>query len=206
MADSSASRKSAAAAAAAAKSRQAARGGEGGSRKLIVSMLLLICCCGAGYFTWSTLQLLEGADDALQTVSMPQPPDPAAEVEKTEITTAEEGLNNLSTSSTRAMQTALLAETQNRSPIDLPLTLVVSYPTPGPGPIEIPIEPEPPSLTVVAVMITDTDSAALISVDGERDILVRKGTKFSEGTATITKIDAKGVTFKWRKKNYQVTL
>jgi hypothetical protein len=136
---------------------------------------------------------------------MPQPPDPTAEVEKNEIATAEEGLNNLSTSSTRAMQTALMAETQNRLPVDLPVTLVTTY---SAGPIidEIPVEPEPPSLTVVAVMITDTDSAALINVDGEQDILVRKGTKFSEGTATITKIDSKGVTFTWRRKNYQVTL
>ena len=205
MADSSASRKSAAAAAAAAKSRQAARGGEGGSRKLLLSLLLLICCGAAGYFTWSTLQLLQSADDSLQTFMMPQPPDPAAEVEKNEIATAEEGLNNLSTSSTRAMQTALMAETQSRLPVDVPTTLVAEALV-IPGTEEIIIEPEPPSLTVVAVMITDTDSAALINVDGEQDILVRKGTKFSEGTATITKIDAKGVTFTWRKKSYQVTL
>jgi hypothetical protein len=205
MADSSASRKSAAAAVAAAKSRQAAKGGEDNSRKLMLSMLLLVCCCGAGYFTWSTRQLVRNADDALETVSQPQPPDPVAEAEKNEIATAEEGLNNLSTSSTRAMQTALMAETQGRLPLDLPMTLVVSTPVVV-GIDEIPIEPEPPSLTVVAVMITDTDSAALVSVDGEQDILVRKGTKFSEGTATITKIDAKGVTFTWRKKSYQITL
>jgi hypothetical protein len=200
MADSSASRKSAAAA---AKSRQAARGGDGGSRKLILSVLLFICCCGAGYFTWSTLQLLQSADDALQIFEMPQPPDPAAEVEKKEIATAEEGLNNLSTSSTRAMQTALMAETQGRLPLGS-----LTQPSLEPEPVfgEIPIEPEPPSLTVVAIMITDADSAALINVDGEQDILVRKGTKFSEGTATITKIDAKGVTFTWRRKSYQITL
>jgi hypothetical protein len=168
-------------------------------------MLLLVCCCGAGYFTWSTLQLIQDADDVLQTVSMPQPPDPTAEAEKNEITTAEEGLNNLSTSSTRAMQTALLAETQSKLPLDLPVTLIATVPVPN-YPDEIVIEPEPPSLTVVAVMITDTDSAALVTVDGEQDILVRKGTKFSEGTATITKIDAKGVTFTWRRKSYQVTL
>jgi hypothetical protein len=151
------------------------------------------------------MQLIQSADDALQNVSMPQPPDPATEGEKNDIATAEEGLHNLSTSSMRAMQTALMAETQGRLPLDLPVTLVVTTPVfvePG----EIPVEPEPPSLTVVAVMITDTDSAALVSVDGEQDILVRKGTKFSEGTATITKIDAKGVTFTWRKKSYQSTL
>jgi hypothetical protein len=150
------------------------------------------------------LQLLQSADDVLQVALMPQPPDPEAEVEKNEIVTAEEGLNNLSTASTRAMQTALLAETQNRFPLDIPATL---GPSAQPDPVlgEIVIEPDPPSLTVVAVMITDTDSAALINVDGEQDILVRKGTKFSEGTATITKIEAKGVTFTWRKKSYQVT-
>jgi hypothetical protein len=172
---------------------------------MMLSLLLLVCCCGAGYFTWSTLQLLQNADDALQIVSMSQPPDPAAEVEKEEITTAEEGLNNLSRSSTRAMQTALLAETQNRLPLG-PQEELAPGPALGPDPDPIFIEPEPPSLTVVAVMITDTDSAALVSVDGDQDILVRKGAKFSEGTATITKIDAKGVTFTWRRKSYQITL
>ena len=199
MADSPASRKSAA-----TKNRQTAKGGESDSRKLLLSLVLFVCCCGAGYFTWSTLQLLQGADDALQIVAMPQAPDPAAEVEKGEIATAEEGLNDLSQSSTRAMQTALMAETQSRFPLDQPETLVAKAPIIVQ--YEPVIEPEPPSLTVVAVMITDTDSAALVSVDGEQDILVRKGTKFSEGTATITKIDAKGVTFTWRRKNYQVTL
>jgi hypothetical protein len=151
------------------------------------------------------MQLLQNADDALQIVAMPQPPDPAAEVEKNEIDTAEEGLSNLSRSSTRAMQTALLAETQNRHPLApsaalAPVTPVID------GGVEIVMEPEPPSVTVVAVMITDTDSAALVNVDGDQDILVRKGAKFSEGTATITKIDAKGVTFTWRRKSYQITL
>ena len=202
MADSSVSRKSAAAA---PKGRQSTRGGEANSRKLLLSLLLLVCCCGAGYFTWSTLQLLQGADDALQLASMPQPPDPAAEVEKAEIEAAEDGLNNLSTSSTRAMQIALMAETIRRDPIAQPTTLVETRQVVD-GIEEIPVEPEPPSLTVVAVMITDTDSAALVNVDGGQDILVRKGTKFFEGTATITKIDAKGVTFTWRKKSYQVTL
>jgi hypothetical protein len=202
MADSPASRKSAAAA---AKSRQVARGGEGSSRKLILSMLLFLCCCFAGYFTWGTLQLLQHADDALQSVLTPQEPDSSAEDEKNEVAMAEKGLNNLSQASTRAMQTALMAETQNRHPVDLPVALVAAAPivtTIG----EIPAAPDPPSLVVIAVMITDTDSAALVSVDGDQDILVRKGTKFSEGKAAITKIDAKGVTFTWRKKSYRAAL
>ncbi|MDR3165718.1 MAG: hypothetical protein LBU13_09075 [Synergistaceae bacterium] len=202
MADSPASRKSAAVA---PKSRQAAKGGDGSSRKLLLSLVLFICCCGAGYFTWDTRQLIQNADDALHTSSMTQPPDPAAEAEKNEIATAEDGMNNLSKASTRAMQTALMAETQSRHPLDLSTALVAAAPVVRVTE-EIFIEPEPPSLTVVAVMITDTDRTALVNVDGEQELLVRKGSKFFGGKATITKIDAKGVTFQWRKKNYQVTL
>jgi hypothetical protein len=200
MADSSVLRKSASAV---SKNRQAARNGEGSSRKVMLSALLFICCCGAGYFTWSASRLLQSADDALRTVSASQQPDTAAEEEKNEIAAVEEGLNNLSKSSARAMQTALIAETRNSLPLGLPTALAATAPAVT---AKMVTAPEPPLVTVVAVMLTDTDSAALIDVDDEREILVREGVRFSEGKATITKIDAKGVTFTWRKKSYQVTL
>ena len=66
-------------------------------------------------------------------------------------------------------------------------------------------EPDPPTMRVKAVMITDSDSVAIVDVDAidgsETGLLVRRGSKFSGGTARVTKIDSKGVTFTWMKKS-----
>jgi len=187
------------------RSRQAAqRGGEPSTKKLLRIIVMIVCCGGAGYFFWTTTQIIETNQYALEESARPQPPDPVAEAEKNEIASAEEGLSNLSKSSTQAMRVALLAEVQNKFPIDLPSSIVVTGPVIT-GTTEVVI-PDPPTVTVVAVMITDNDKVALVNVDGEEGVLVRVNTKFSEGKARITKIDAKGVTFTWMRKSYQVTL
>jgi hypothetical protein len=209
MADSSA-RKTAAAAAAAAKSRQAALrgGGESNSKKLFRIIVMVLCCVGAGYFFWTTSTLISDNAEALQNASMSQPPDPVAEAEKTEITAAEEGLENLSKSSSQAMRVALGAELLNKYPIDLPSSFV--RPAAGPPVAEglvVEAPPEPPSVTVAAIMVTDGDKVAMLNVEGEEGVLVRVGTKFSEGgSARVSKIDARSVTFIWRKKSYTITL
>ena len=185
------------------RSRQAAKTGESSTAKLLKVLLLVICCAGAGYFFWNNLQIIDSNENAVSLARMPQPPDPAMETEKQEIAAAEEGLQNMTKSSSQAMQVALLAEVQNRYPLDLPASLVTTSSTV----IELaPIEPDPPMVTVVAIMITDTDRVAMVNVDGENGILMRQGTRFSEGKARITKIDEKGVTFSWMRKNYQVSL
>jgi hypothetical protein len=163
---------------------------------------MLICCAGTGYFFWTNLQIIYANEDAINQARMPQPPDPAAEAEKHEIQAAEEGLQNMMKSSSQAMRVALLAEVQHKYPLDLPVSLVGA---PSVAIEVIQIEPEPPMVTVVAIMITDTDSVALVNVD-EVGVMVRQGTSFSGGKARITKIDAKGVTFSWMRRNYQVSL
>ena len=199
MADSSSARKSGGA----QRSRQAARTGESSTTKLLKLLAMVICCAGAGYFFWTNLQIINANDDAISMARMPQAPDQGMENEKKEIEEAEDGLQNVTKSSSQAMQVALLAEVQNRYPLDLPTSLVS---TPSVAIELAPVEPDPPSVTVVAIMITDTDRVAMVNVDGENGILMRQGTSFSEGKARITKIDEKGVTFTWMRKNYQVSL
>ena len=185
------------------RGRQAAKAGESSSAKLLRVLLLLICCVGAGYFFWSNMQIVDANERAINRAQMPQPPDPAMEAEKEEIGVAEEGMHNVTRSSSHAMQVALLAEVQSKYPLDLPSSLVAS----SSAIVELaPIEPDPPMVTVVAIMITETDRVAMVNVDGEEGILMRQGTRFSEGSATITKIDEKGVTYTWRRRNYQVSL
>ena len=186
-----------------AHGRQAGKTGENSTAKLVMMVVMVICCAATGYFFWTNLQIIDANENAISQARMPKPPDPATESEKKDIEATEEGLRNTTKSSSQAMHVALLAEVQSRYPLDLPVSLVAS---PSASIADVVIEPDPPMLTVVAIMITDNDKVALVNVDGDEGVLVRQGTKFSEGKARITKIDAKGVTFSWMKKNYQVTL
>lgn len=107
------------------------------------------------------------------------------------------------------MQTARLAEVSGILPV-APDSVLASL-TPAHSPLlegGVPqIEPEPPKVTVLAVMILNKERVALVDVDGEDGgLIVRPGNKFSNGTARIVKIDAKGVTFVWRKKRYEVAM
>ena len=199
MADSSSAKKSGAL----QRSRQTAKTRESSSGKMVKLLLLLICCVGAGYFLWTNLQIIEESENFINMAKMPQPPDAAMENEKIEIEAVEEGLQNVVRSSTQAMQVALLAEVQGRHPLDLSSSLMA---TPSAAVDFAVIEPDPPMVTVVAIMITDTDRVALLNVDGEQGILMRQGARFSEGRATLTRIDEKGVTFSWMRRNYQVSL
>jgi hypothetical protein len=191
---------------AASRSRQAVKTGEPSSKKLFKILMMLICCAGAGYFFWTTMQIIEMSDDALQQVVRPQPPDPATENEKHEIQAAEEGIQNMSKSASQAMFVALHAETQSKYPLDLPTSLVRPDPTPGPVGPEVVVEPDPPLVTVRAIYMDENVQMAMASVDGEEGVLLKVGTKFSEGKARVTKIDAKGVTFVWMRKSFQASL
>jgi hypothetical protein len=134
-------------------------------------------------------------------------PDPATEAEKQEIESAEIGLTNLSKASSQAMRVALLAEVQSKYPLDLPVTLVSSAPV-NADYIE-PVEPDPPTLEISAILINGPDKIAMVTVDGGSELLIRQGAKFSDsnGTpATVTKILAKEVEFKWRGKTYRVLM
>jgi hypothetical protein len=191
---------------ASSRSKQTQRMGEPASKKLMRIILMIACCAGSFYFFWTTLQMITETENVIIDVNNQRmAPDPAAEVERQEIASAEEGLSNLTKASSQAMRVALLAEVQSKFPIDLSSSLIV--PVASNRDFSEPvIEPDPPMVSVVAIMITDNDKVALVNVDGEQGVLVRQGTKFSDGTARITKIDAKGVTFIWMKKSYQVSL
>jgi hypothetical protein len=178
--------------------------GESSSKKLLRVLVMLVCCVGAGYFFWTTTQIIDENEYSLEEAARPQPPDPASEAEKTEIGEAEEGLENISKSSSQAMRVALYAEVQNKYPVDVPTSLVAT--NVGPVTLEAPVEPDPPMVTIEAIMITDSDKVALVSVDGEEGVLLRSGSRFSENKARITNIDAKGLDFIWMRKKIRVSL
>ncbi|MDR3332082.1 MAG: hypothetical protein LBT08_05585 [Synergistaceae bacterium] len=120
----------------------------------------------------------------------------------------ESDVTGISRASTMVMQTALLAEVSGRYPV-APASVLA--PPPPPTSISLPsvevIEPDPPEVTVIAIMITDSDKVAMVDVLGEvGGLIVRQGSSFAGGTAKVTKIDAKGVTFIWMKKSYTITV
>jgi hypothetical protein len=177
------------------------------TKKLLVVIAMLVCCAGSFYFFRTTMDIIENNESALNNAQMPSAPDPATETEKQEIESAETGLTNLSKASSQAMRVALLAEVQSRYPLDLPVTLVsnasvnVEY-------VEI-VEPDPPMLEISAILITGSDKIAMVTVDGGSEMLIRQGAKFSDSngiTATVTKILAKEVEFKWRGKTHRVLM
>jgi hypothetical protein len=174
----------------------------GRKNQILILLGLCICCFASFYFFNTTMQLVERAQQPQDTA--PPMPNPEITTETKEIDQIAGDLSGVGKATNMAMQVALMAEVHRGSPIAAASTL-----TPPPPPIQInpePVaEPDPPSVTVLAVMITEGDSVAMIDVTGEDSgLLVRRGSKFSNGTARITKIDSKGVTFTWRKKSYQV--
>ncbi|MDR3280834.1 MAG: hypothetical protein LBT23_10005 [Synergistaceae bacterium] len=195
--------------AASSRSKQTQRMGEPASRKLIRIVLLIACCAGSVYFFLTTMQMLDDTKNNIVNVqSEGMTPDPEVEQEKQVIAAAEVGLANLNKASSQAMRIASIAESQGNYPIGPPTQVIPQVVSIAPGG-EVIAEPDPPMVTVVAIMITDSDKVALLNIDGEEGVLVRQGSKFTGGTAStarITKIDAKGVTFTWMKKSYQVSL
>jgi hypothetical protein len=120
----------------------------------------------------------------------------------------EKDMVSMRKASSSAMQTALLAEVSGRLPL-APTSRLVP-PIPVQPEIQLPqevIEPDPPQVTVIAIMITDGEAVAMIDVLGEEGgLIVRRGSSFSNGSAKITKIDTKGVTFTWMKKSYTIKM
>jgi hypothetical protein len=182
--------------------------GEASGQKALRVIVMLICCGVAGFLLWNNLQIAAQNEEAIDNARRPQQPDAAMKKEEEEIGDVEKGIQSMAYASSQAMRVALHAETQSKFPLDVEESLTNNRnPAPIPGEVNQPApEPDPPMVTVMAVMITDTDKVALVNVDGEQGILMRQGSKFSEGKARITKIDAKGVTFTWMRKSYQVSL
>ncbi|MDR1885333.1 MAG: hypothetical protein LBQ56_03600 [Synergistaceae bacterium] len=203
MAESGAEKKSYSSSAPTRKGYQ--RSGEKRLKQLLTVVVLLICCVASFYFFRNTMMLESSDEYQDDSASMP---DPEVTKEIGEIEATEKDMVSMGKASSLAMQTALLAEVSGRYPLSPTSTLVPPEPPKPPEAIaEEIIEPDPPQVTVVAIMITGDDTVAMVDVLGEDGgLIVRKGSSFSNGTAKITKIDAKGVTFTWMKKSYTVSM
>ncbi|MDR1020588.1 MAG: hypothetical protein LBL73_07515 [Synergistaceae bacterium] len=167
--------------------------------QIVVLLLLLVCFAASLYFFKQTMDAVSRSED---TPDAP-PPVASAEVEKEseEVDKLGSDLSGMTMSTSLAMQTANMAEQIGILPVASSATL--SPPPPPPQPLPPDEIFFPPEVSVKAVMITDTDSVAIVDIAGEESgLLVRRGSKFSDGTARITKIDSKGVTYTWMKKSY----
>jgi hypothetical protein len=179
-------------------------GREQNTKKLLRLIVMMLCCAGSGYFFWTTMQILQTNDMNLARTLDSQPPDPALETEKNEITATEEGLTNLSKSSSQVMRMALLAEIQRKYPLDLSVSLTPAFVQTATGE-EVVVEPDPPMLIVSAVMIADGNHVSVIDDGGTR--VIRKGTKlFDDQSGTVQEITREGVIFRWKGKRYLVRI
>ncbi|MDR1914956.1 MAG: hypothetical protein LBQ58_00070 [Synergistaceae bacterium] len=174
-------------------------------KRVLFIVMLLACCAGSAYFYINTLQLIEESQNAMQELaSQPALPDPNMANESKEIDAAETGLSDMTKVTSMAMQTALLAEISGKYPVS-PENKLQPVDTSGVAVEIVEIDPDPPAVTVVAILIKEDDKIAMLDVVGEEGgLIVRQGSNFASGTARVTKIDAKGVTFTWMKKSYHV--
>ena len=174
--------------------------------KQILLILVLFMCCAASVYLFMQTNKIEQERQLLELPTMVEP-DVATEAEKKEVQDTQVSMITLGKASNVVMQTALLAEVSGRVPV-APMTALNKVLPPPPiviDPIEELEEPDPPKVTVVGIMIKDRDRVAMVDVEGEDGgLIVRPGSTFSSGTAKITKIDSKGVSFTWMKKSYTV--
>jgi hypothetical protein len=189
-------------AAASSKPRQKP-GGEQNTKKLIRVLVMFLCCAGSAYFFWTTMQLLQTNELNISSALMSKPPDPALETEKKEIAETEDGLTNLSKSSSQAMRIALLAEVQRNFPLDLSASLIPPVMQVANGEEVVIVEPDPPTVFVSAIMITDGSQVSVVD-DGITKV-IRKGAKiFDDQSGTVQEINREGVVFRWNGKRYLV--
>jgi hypothetical protein len=174
-----------------------------GRKSQFVILLFLLVCFGASIYIFRlTMEAVESSSN----IPDPGPSVPNAEVvqESKDVEQLGNDLTGMTMSTNLVMQTANMAEQIGRLPVASATTLT---PPPPIIPDEPVVEPDPPAVTVKAVMITDGDSVAIIDIAGEETgLLVRRGSKFANGAARITKIDSRGVTFTWMRKSYPVAV
>lgn len=188
------------------------KGGKNRTASLIIILLLLLLCAGSFYGYMLTMKMMDENESTLHA-DVPLPDMKSIEEAKELEKTADE-YASMGTATTLAMQTALLAEISGRFPVGEASELVViaeaaeASERAALGEEEpVVIEPDPPQVTVLAIMIAGQDRIAMVDIFGEdTGLVVRQGTKFSEGDARITKIDEKGVTFTWMGKSYTVAM
>jgi hypothetical protein len=176
--------------------------------KQMLVVLFLFVCCAASFYFFREVMSMSGTDNFDLDPAAPAEPSPEARAEKEEIVKTTEDLSGMMESDRLVMQTALLAEAASKYPVAAATVLSPQAPEPVPAPDPNPLpveEPTPPQVTVLGVLSTEGENVAMIDVLGEDSgLIIRNGSMFADGTARVTKIDSKGVTFVWRKKSYQV--
>lgn len=183
-----------------------ARQGAPSKKGALLSIFLLAGCCAAS--VWMYLQTMSILDEHSAYRMPPSgPPDRVIQNEMNDIDKTSKEYSNLVRATASVMQTALLAEVSSKNPVGTEAALLASR-LPASVAVELPpeLEVDPPTVTVVAVMLAGKDrkdTIAMINILGEETGLVIKvGSKFSNGEATVTKIDEKGVTYRWMGKSY----
>ncbi len=192
------------------KSSSKNKPGAGESRltQLLVLLLLGICCFASFYLYNGTTKLVQGSYSSLPDASAIQI-DTTTQTESQEVKETENAVSSLGKASSQVMQSAMLAEVSGKQPFGTASSLAsaqaaANLAAAGVEQIE---EPQPPTVTVVAVMIKGSDKVAMIDVEGqEGGLVVREGSKFSDGSARITKINPEGVKFTWMKKSYEAAM
>lgn len=194
----------------AVKKSSSAKGkqGAGDSRvtQLIVLLLLGACCFTSFYLYRGTAKLVQGGYSPPPNLGLI---DPTTQAEKQEVEETGSAVSSLGRASSQVMQSAMLAEISGKQPFGTANSLVASHSPAdlflsGDGLAE---EPQPPVVSLVAVMIQGAEKVAMIDVEGEDGgLVVREGSKFSEGSARITKINPEGVKFTWMRKSYEVAI
>ncbi|GHV50642.1 hypothetical protein FACS1894216_03200 [Synergistales bacterium] len=174
-------------------------------------IVVLFCCCALSFYFFAVSMNLFGLGDraaaaaAANRANTPLPSE-ALLKEADEIAVTASSLTGVANSEKTARDTALFAEVSGKYPVAAASALMT---TESSAPIVLtdgspPPDPEP-SVTVSAVMLMGGESMAMINVDnvegGGSELIVKKGAKFANGKAIVTKIDSTGVTYTWKKKS-----
>lgn len=180
--------------------------------KALLKLVLLVACCAVSFYFYDRMIAL--ADEQNQSLMQAEPiPDAESIREVKDLEELGASYTNMSKVVSMTTQSALLASTSASYPISTPTEMLVAVgisaasPSPDEGVPDQEYELDPPDVSVVATMITADGRIAMINVHGEDTALVvHEGSSFSGGTAKITKIEEKGVTFTWMGNIYSATM
>lgn len=175
----------------------------------LVSLIFLAACCALSVWVYIDMMQLVGSRSESAFRGEPRV-DLQGMSEAKELASITDEFLSMKQIGDMVVQTALLAESSSRHPVVklaevFPEETFTTYATISEDDIPQELELDPPTVTVIAVMIQKNDRIAMINVEGEEyAAVVREGAVFSSGTATITRIDEKSVTFRWMENLYTV--
>lgn len=207
------------------------RGSNDKAKKQLLMIVVFFICSALSLFLFTKVLAIIEENSIIAPVPVVAV-DGEATKELDQVRQMHESVGSIKRITGSVMQTALLAESSGVLPVASEATLdQIAAQTTVEAPVDVPsdlpkVEPIPPSVTVTAIMIVGKEQVAMIDVvdtgnaalppeqsaaspQGASDnsgLIVRKGSKFAGGTAVIKKIDSKGVTFRWMKKDYKVEL